>query len=333
MRDKRAHKAVTRKQVDTAVWSSVHSTCFMPLCGALRNFGTHKERPVGKFRTQVVKMMEKLAEIGTAKEEANLPLTNILEMAMGMNREWVAEVERLAYEKAREVQLQEDMAQVNEDLGIRPPAPVAVVAQPPAAAAVVTVPETSATSTSTSSSSSTPASSSASVSASTEPTAAATAAYHRRPPANAPPTNYHAAVTPAHASVRQHLTTPLRPTANIATPRTFSTTNSSLTFNPVDDNQPNHRRVPIRQRQGVQMRFLDMVDDVDEGNLLANQSMNRLDAAMERMSNPGVQTTQMLANLSTFISNVGDGNLRDNVTPVIQTMIAKLGREMNGAEE
>ena len=54
--------------------------------------------------------------------------------------------------------------------------------------------------------------------------------------------------------------------------------------------------------------------------------------AIHSMSNPGVQTTQMLANLSTFMSNVGEGNLHDSVTPVIQNMIAKLGREMNAPE-
>ena len=67
-----------------------------------------------------------------------------------------------------------------------------------------------------------------------------------------------------------------------------------------------------------------MIDLVDEGHALVVESMNRLDVAMDRMSNSGVQTTQMLSHFSTFVSNVGEGDLRNLADPLVRQMMNQL---------
>ena len=76
------------------------------------------------------------------------------------------------------------------------------------------------------------------------------------------------------------------------------------------------------------MRYVDLIDEVDEGNAIAASSMGSLDNALNNVSNIGVNTTQMFANVSTFIRNVGDNQLRDRVTPVIERMNTRLDREL-----
>ena len=72
VRDKGAQKAVWQRKVDMALWATVQHACFLPLCGALRNFGQHKEQSVGKFKIQCVKMMERLVQKAALKESHNL---------------------------------------------------------------------------------------------------------------------------------------------------------------------------------------------------------------------------------------------------------------------
>ena len=74
---------------------------------------------------------------------------------------------------------------------------------------------------------------------------------------------------------------------------------------------------------------MDLINKVDEGNAIATTLMNRLDNALDRMNNNGVNTTQMLANMLTFICNVGGGQLHDRVTPVIERMLSMLDKELD----
>ena len=74
---------------------------------------------------------------------------------------------------------------------------------------------------------------------------------------------------------------------------------------------------------------LDMIDLVDEGHTLAGNSMDRLDVAMNRMTNSGAQTTQMLSHLSTFMSNVGEGDLRNLAHPLVRQMMNQLRDQLS----
>ena len=106
VRDKGAQKAVWQRKVDMALWATVQHACFLPLCGALRNFGQHKEQPIGKFKIQCVKMMERLAQKAHLKDALTLPKTNVLELAASLMGEWNAEKQRIVAKKQKEAQLQ-----------------------------------------------------------------------------------------------------------------------------------------------------------------------------------------------------------------------------------
>ena len=80
------------------------------------------------------------------------------------------------------------------------------------------------------------------------------------------------------------------------------------------------------------MRFMYMVDDVDEGYALAGASMDRLDGVMDRLANPGLQTAQMLSHFSNFMSNVGEGELRNLADPLARQMMDQL-RDQIGRPE
>ena len=53
---------------------------------------------------------------------------------------------------------------------------------------------------------------------------------------------------------------------------------------------------------------------------------------MDRMSNSGVQTMQMLSHLSTFMSNVGEGELRNLADPLVRQIMNQL-RDQIGRPE
>ena len=65
-----------------------------------------------------------------------------------------------------------------------------------------------------------------------------------------------------------------------------------------DEAEGNNRRCPIERRH------MDMIDRIYEGHTWVGEGMNRLDAMMRRVGN-GVNDSQILTNLGTFMASVG----------------------------
>lgn len=89
----------------------------------------------------------------------------------------------------------------------------------------------------------------------------------------------------------------------------------------------NQHRVPPTTRH------LDMIDEIDNGNLIASRNMQRLSGILNSRNHSGVQNSQILTNIGSFVQKISADPLfvqqRTRAGEVAMTLLDQIAEDMN----